>query len=865
MTNDDNLPPDPPPSKLVGHNVKLETLLNISPENIGSKKGAFAALLAPLTKENFREIIQEVEENLKIVMHVFSLLDLHDIDTLLHEMLLALTLKTGELMGADRATVFLLDDDKDELWSVVAQHANDTPLEIRISVEQGIAGEVARTKKSVHIPYDFYDDPRSELAQEQEAKFGYRTYVMLAMPLLDSQGELLAVVQLLNKLKDPKDREGPIKDRIEKKGFTEEDFELFQQFALSIRLVLELSRSFYQVSQRQRAASALMEAIRSLSQSSLDLTETLKRVMGEAKKLMNADRATIWLVDREADALVANIVTSGEDGEETLTEARVPMGAGYVGSVAMDGQKINVPFDLYNDPRSDNSKKFDKDTEYRTCSLLCMPIRNTDNEIIAVTQLINKRRQGDFPEYDPNDWPEAPERFKSSFQSIDEIFMESFNVQAGVAIRNAKLFATVQQQAQMQRNILASLSNAVFSTDREGVITTANESAHKLLGAGSSDDLKGLKITDVIRLEEGNFEQWFDLALHPTEEEHEQQYYPDQILKGLDEAEHNVDLSLNPVVDVSDQTRARGALVVLDDISDEKRLKTTMYRYMSQELAEELLKLDNAHLGGDRKKVSVLFSDIRGYTSLTEKLRPEEVVTMLNEYFELMVETIFENKGTLDKFIGDAIMAVFGSPLPLEEHEWMSVQTAVAMRNRLAEYNQLRKKQNLKPLRIGIGINSDEVIGGHIGSSKRMEFTVIGDGVNLASRLEGTTKLYGCDIIISEQTYSACADKLHVREVDFVKVKGRSEPVGIYEVIAIRDGELARPLTSKKQKIIDLYRGAREHYLKCQFERAIEEFNRVLEIEKNDKPSLEYVKRCRHWMENPPHSGWDGSWELTEK
>lgn len=202
----------------------------------------------------------------------------------------------------------------------------------------------------------------------------------------------------------------------------------------------------------------------------------------------------------------------------------------------------------------------------------------------------------------------------------------------------------------------------------------------------------------------------------------------------------------------------------MEDISDEKRLKSTMYRYMTQELAEQLMENpDAAKMGGDRKAVSVLFSDIRSYTSLTENLKAEEVVEMLNEYFESMVDAVFSFKGTLDKYIGDAIMAVFGSPLPLADHEWMAVQSALEMRQRLVAFNLNRTEKNQDIIRIGIGINSDTVISGNIGSSKRMEFTAIGDGVNLGSRLESASKIYGTDIIISGNTYKPCASRIRAR------------------------------------------------------------------------------------------------------
>ncbi len=292
----------------------------------------------------------------------------------------------------------------------------------------------------------------------------------------------------------------------------------------------------------------------------------------------------------------------------------------------------------------------------------------------------------------------------------------------------------------------------------------------------------------------------------------------------------------------------------LVDISDEQRLNNAMYRYMTQELAEELLKLDDAKLGGERKDVSILFSDIRGYTTLTENLEPEEVVGMLNEYFESMVETIFKYKGTLDKYIGDAIMAVFGSPLPLKDHAWRAVQTAVEMRQRLQEFNERRLSLHKAPIKIGIGLNSDSVISGNIGSSKRMEFTAIGDGVNLGSRLEGASKQYGCDIVISENTYKPCADKVIVRELDRIRVKGRNHPVEIYELIALQGEQIS----SQKQEIIEHYHKGREYYLNRQFARALGEFGIVMEIDSEDKSAKLHLERCQHWLATPPPENWDG-------
>lgn len=832
-----------------------------------TRKITFSEFLAPLNQNNFRKELNGIEKQLSVVYQTLSMLSFEnqDFDVILKEMLSAITWKTGELLGADRTTIYLLDEEQNQLWSLLAKDDGNGSLEIRIPVDRGIAGEVATTKQVINIPFDCYHDPRSDAAKQFDKKTGYRTYTMLTLPLLNEQGDLVAVVQLLNKLKSPCRLIGSLEDRIDTQGFTREDETLFEEFSPLIRLILESSRSFYIATQKQRAAEALLKATRSLASSSLNLEETLKRVMDEAKKLMNADRSTLWLLDSETNELWAKIPQ--QDG--SLKELRVPMGVGFAGKVAQTCKPLNIPFDLYNHPDAANARKVDQSTGYRTCSLLCMPIFNADGELIGVTQLVNKKKLGEFAPYNPDDWPNAPEFWRASFNRSDQEFMQAFNIQAGVALQNAKLFETVkqqyakiQQQEQMQRDILRSLTNGVLSTNAAGEIIAANLSAKRLLGLSEQDSLEGKSIFEVIQLKEGEFPSWFQAALAARDEKARQQFYPDQtLLSGAGIESNSVDLSINSIADASDASNVYGALVVMDDISDEKRLKSTMYRYMTQELAEQLLTSGEAKLGGDRKDVTVLFSDIRGYTNLVESMEPEEVVSMLNEYFGQMAEPIFAHKGTLDKYIGDAIMAVFRSPMQLEDHAWRAVQTALEMRSNLAEFNSRRLAQTKKPIRIGIGIHSGTAISGNIGHSRRMEFTVIGDDVNLASRLEGTTKLYGCDIVISGSTYQTCAEQVWVRELDIVRVKGKIYPVSLYEVV----GRRSDPISEQKQQVIELYEQGREYYLKREFAQALDKFETVLAIDSHEQAALLHQQRCHRWMRTPLSDDWDGIETLTEK
>ncbi|MEM6252048.1 MAG: MASE1 domain-containing protein [Cyanobacteria bacterium P01_D01_bin.156] len=331
---------------------------------------------------------------------------------------------------------------------------------------------------------------------------------------------------------------------------------------------------------------------------------------------------------------------------------------------------------------------------------------------------------------------------------------------------------------------------------------------------------------------------------------------PDGTERTVNEQVHiESDRITGTVQDITERKRVEAAL------RETEALRATMYRYLSQDLAEQLLESNNTKLGGARRFVSILFADIRSYTSLTEQLTPEEVVALLNRYFETMVDVIFDHRGTLDKFIGDAIMAVFGSPIPQEDHAQQAVATALDMQTHLEQFNQKQQQQGLSTLQIGIGINSDDVITGNIGSSKRMEFTAIGDGVNLTSRIESATKLYGCSIIISENTYSLCRDAIWVRELDYVCVKGKRQPVKLYEVLGLR----SQPLPPEQQQQIALYGKGRALYQQRQFALAIDTFSTLLRQVPDDQATRLYINRCRQLQDSPPEQNWDGSWQLQEK
>jgi PAS domain S-box-containing protein len=530
-------------------------------------------ILKPLNPDDFGDIIRDVcceghreRQTLnRILLFLDCIIDGVGFESVFHEMIQDISLKTAELLNADRAVIFIFDKEPNELWAIVGKDENGKSLEIRIPASVGIPGEVATFKKVVNIAYDFYDDPRSVKVKKVDEVTGYRTSSLLAMPLLNKEtGELIAVVQLINKLKPNHKDYDTLGEQIDKVGFTQPDEENFREFASSIRLVVESSKSFYAASQRQRAATALMNAVNALSQSSLDLDDTVKLVMDQAQELMQADRSILWVIDEDKDELWTKIPICSD-----LKEIRIPRTAGFAGIVAQSGEPLLMPFDVYDDPRAGFGPEPDKKTGYRTCSMLCMPVFNSDHKLIGVTVLINKKRPGEFPPYNPEDWPQAPEQWKASFNRTDMEFMKAFNIQAGVALQNAILFSEVKQQETRHKDIVRSLPNGVISTDKKGKIITANERAKQLLGAREGEVVEGVYLGDLIKIENESFSQWLNSALSPQSDRDREQYYPDRVLLPLQGESQKINLWVNSMTDAIDPNKINGVLVILENNSRE--------------------------------------------------------------------------------------------------------------------------------------------------------------------------------------------------------------------------------------------------------------------------------------------------------
>jgi adenylate cyclase len=276
-------------------------------------------------------------------------------------------------------------------------------------------------------------------------------------------------------------------------------------------------------------------------------------------------------------------------------------------------------------------------------------------------------------------------------------------------------------------------------------------------------------------------------------------------------------------------------------------------------LVKEIMKEpEQLKLGGDKKELTILFSDIRGFTSLSEKMKPEELVHLLNEYLSDMTKIIMEQRGLVDKFIGDAIMAFWGAPLKEKKHADLACESALGMKAKLEELNKKWSKEGLPYLKIGIGIHTGKAVVGNIGSEERFDYTAIGDDVNLSSRLEGVTKQYDVYILISEFTLNELSKEFIVRELDHVTVKGKNHPIKIYEVLG-KEGKISKELLEIKEH----FEEGLELYKKQKWDDAIKAFHKSLNL--GDKTSKIFIERCEEFKKNPPVKDWDGVWNLKEK
>lgn len=284
-------------------------------------------------------------------------------------------------------------------------------------------------------------------------------------------------------------------------------------------------------------------------------------------------------------------------------------------------------------------------------------------------------------------------------------------------------------------------------------------------------------------------------------------------------------------------------------------------RYVSEEVVKKILENpDQLKLGGVQKTLTVFFSDIANFTSISEKLTPTELVTQLNEYLDRMSQVILNHYGTLDKFVGDAIIAFWGAPIEQPKHAQRACLAALDYMTELETLKDEWRKQKKILFEARIGIHTGDMIVGNVGSSKRFDYTVIGDAVNLGSRLEGVNKHFGTKILISDETYQSAKAEIEVREIDLMTVKGKTKPVRVYELLARKD-----ELSEAQKELISVFKKGLEAYRAQEWTEAEKHFKEALKLAPDDGPSQTYLMRCEELKQAKLPKTWDGVYQLREK
>ena len=289
----------------------------------------------------------------------------------------------------------------------------------------------------------------------------------------------------------------------------------------------------------------------------------------------------------------------------------------------------------------------------------------------------------------------------------------------------------------------------------------------------------------------------------------------------------------------------------------ESRIRHIFQKFVPNNVIEQFEANPESMLKGDNRILAVLFSDIRSFTTISEKMTPDVLVESLNSYFERMVDVILDNGGIVDKYIGDAIMAFFGAPVKSDNDALKSVRAGLGMISALDGFNRLQTERGLPPFKIGIGINYGVVTVGNIGSEKKMDYTVIGDMVNLASRLEGLTKTYHEPIVVSESVQRKIDNVFPSRLLDRVIVKGKSAAVKIYT--------FRESLTELQRRAWALHEAALNLYMERRFDEALNGFREILSVVPDDHTAKIYTGRCDEYLKSPPPDSWQGEYIMTLK
>ena len=564
---------------------------------------------------------------------------------------------------------------------------------------------------------------------------------------LDLKQQILIVNQMVEQLRD----------EIQKSGNA-----IPSRLVLAINQLLNsLSRLNKQVSQLEDDHNNLI-ALADIGQvvnSSLELDEVLRIVMDTIIQFTGAERGFLMLrEDGAGGKLVIHIARNWEkvalDSSEHLISQTV------INRVVTDGQPV-ITTNAQEDERFGKQESI---IAYNLRSILCVPLK-VRGVVTGVIYADNRIKSGMFNEAKRN-------------------LLTAFANQAAVAIENARLFKSVRQTLNevtdlknLMDNVFASIASGVITADDEDKVLLCNRATEVILGQ-KRDEMVNRTLEQVLPPITAELAQLIKTVRTTDQQIVGLEFNPILPVRG----QVMLILNLSPLKNAEQATQ--GVTIVVDDLTDKKRLEKqrSMFERMVSKAVIDQLDPDQLQLGGKRNQITTLFADVRGFTSFSEKYDPEQLVKILNRYLSEAANAILDEVGTIDKFMGDAVMAWFNAPIPQPDHSLRAVRAALSICNSVSKLHQ-----ELSPefhLNFGVGVHFGDAVLGLVGTQNRLEFTAIGDSVNTAKRIQENAA--GGQILISETVFAQVADQVIVRQVEPVIAKGKSQPVVVYELLRLK-------------------------------------------------------------------------------
>ncbi|MGD8455972.1 MAG: adenylate/guanylate cyclase domain-containing protein [Anaerolineales bacterium] len=516
-----------------------------------------------------------------------------------------------------------------------------------------------------------------------------------------------------------------------------------------------LNRQFVKQAEEHDNLVALADIGRVIN-SSLDLNEVLRIVMDTIVRLTGAERGFLMLRDKDGK-LTIHLARNWE--QESLSPPEFEISRTIVDRVTSEGQPV-LTTNAQEDPRFVGQESV---VAYNLRSILCVPLKLKD-ELTGVIYADNRVRTGLFTE-------------------ADRDLLNAFANQAAVAIENARLFesvrrtlAEVTELKNLMDNVFSSIASGVITADLEEKITLINKAAESILGR-SSGNLVGQAISDCLPPVGSEICQHVD-AVSRT----------DQPVIGLeinttlpDRGQVDLRFNLSPLKDARQNTQ--GVAIVVDDLTEQKRLEAqrSLFEKMVSPRVIDQLDPNKISLGGKHAEITTLFADIRGFTTYSEMLSPEDLVSVLNRYLKASADAVLEQEGTIDKFMGDGMMAWFNAPIPQKDHTLRAVRAALKIRDSISYlHKELPKEAHLS---FGVGIHFGDAVLGLVGTEQRVDYTAIGDSINTAKRIQENSE--AGQILISEDAYKKVSKRIQTNPVDPIRAKGKREPLKVYEVVGL--------------------------------------------------------------------------------